>query len=76
MLSCLFYALLLFTLGGALPWKDFIKFSNPAAALMFRSLYPGAIGNLLYVLILFGAVCGLLTTWNGFMMASSQILMA
>ena len=75
-LSCLFYALLLFTLGGALPWKDFIKFSNPAAALMFRSLYPGAIGNILYVLILFGAVCGLLTTWNGFMMASSQILMA
>ena len=75
-LSCLFYALLLFTLGGALPWKEFIKFSNPAAALMFRSLYPGAIGNILYVLILFGAVCGLLTTWNGFMMASSQILMA
>ena len=75
-LSCLFYALLLFTLGGALPWKDFIRFSNPAAALMFRSLYPGGIGNILYVLILFGAVCGLLTTWNGFMMASSQILMA
>lgn len=75
-LSCLFYALLLFTLGGALPWKEFIKFSNPSAALMFRSLYPGGMGNVLYVLILFGAICGLLTTWNGFMMASSQILMA
>lgn len=75
-LSCLFYALLLFTLGGALPWKSFIKFSNPSAALMFRELYPGGLGNVLYVLILLGAVCGLLTTWNGFMMASSQILMA
>ena len=40
-LSCFFYALLFFTLGGALPWKEFIKFSNPSAALMFRSLYPG-----------------------------------
>lgn len=75
-LSCLFYALLLFTLGGALPWKEFIHFSNPSAALMFRTLYPGRLGNILYILILFGAVCGLLTTWNGFMMASSQILMA
>lgn len=75
-LSCLFYALLLFTLGGALPWKEFIQFSNPSAARMFRTLYPGGVGNILYVLILFGAVCGLLTTWNGFMMASSQILMA
>ena len=25
-LSCLFYSLLLFTLGGAMPWQDFIKF--------------------------------------------------
>lgn len=75
-LSCIFYALLLFTLGGALPWKEFIKFSNPSAALMFRELYPGAVGRVIYILILFGAVCGLLTTWNGFMMASSQILMA
>lgn len=75
-LSCLFYALLLFTLGGALPWKSFIEFSNPSAALMFRELYPSGLGNVLYALILLGAVCGLLTTWNGFMMASSQILMA
>lgn len=75
-LSCLFYALLLFTLGGALPWKEFIQFSNPSAARMFRTLYPGSVGNILYVFILIGAICGLLTTWNGFMMASSQILMA
>lgn len=75
-LSCIFYAALLVTLGGALPWKEFITFSNPSAALLFRSLYPGGLGNAIYALILIGAICGLLTTWNGFMMTSSQILMA
>ena len=74
--SCLFYALLLFTLGGALPWQQFIKFDSPAAALLFRDIYPGPPGQSLYLLILIGSICGLLTTWNGFMMASSQILMA
>lgn len=74
--SCLFYALLLFTLGGALPWKEFLNFDAPAAANLFKVLYPGSVGQILYMLILVGAICGLLTTWNGFMMASSQILMA
>ena len=75
-LSCLFYAMLLLTLGGAMPWTKFISFKSPAAALLFKEIYPGAIGTVLYGVILVGAVCGLLTTWNGFMMASSQILMA
>ena len=75
-LSCLFYALLLFTLGGAMPWKEFIGFDSPAAALLFRDVYGGPIGKGLYLLILIGAISGLITTWNGFMMASSQILMA
>lgn len=75
-LSCLFYAALLFTLGGAIPWKEFLNFNNPSAANLFKQLYPGGLGQTLYMLILIGAICGLLTTWNGFMMASSQILMA
>lgn len=75
-LSCLFYALLLVTIGGAFPWQQFAKFDAPAAALLFRQLYPGFFGSALYTLILLGAFCGLITTWNGFMMASSQILMA
>lgn len=74
--SCLFYALLLVTLGGAIPWKEFLHFDAPSAANLFKQLYPGSVGQILYILILFGAICGLLTTWNGFMMASSQILMA
>ena len=75
-LSCLFYALLLFTLGGAMPWQEFIHYESPAAALLFRNIYQGPVGMGLYLFILIGAICGLLTTWNGFMMASSQILMA
>ncbi len=75
-LSCLFYALLLFTLGGAMPWQEFIHYGSPSAALLFRTVYPGTIGTGLYLFILIGAICGLITTWNGFMMASSQILMA
>lgn len=75
-LSCLFYALLLFTLGGAMPWKEFIGYDSPAAALLFRNIYKGPIGTGLYLFILIGAISGLITTWNGFMMASSQILMA
>ena len=75
-LSCVFYALLLLTLGGAFPWQDFSRFQSPAAALLFRRIYPGVFGDLLYYFILIGAFCGLITTWNGFMMASSQILMA
>lgn len=75
-LSCLFYALLLVTLGGAYPWKKFIRFGSPSAALLFKEIYGGPAGTFLYLIILIGAICGLLTTWNGFMMASSHILMA
>ena len=75
-LSCIFYALLLFTLGGAMPWREFAGFDSPAAALLFQRIYPGAFGTAMYLIILVGAFCGLITTWNGFMMASSQILMA
>ena len=59
-----------------MPWKEFIGFDSPAAALLFRDVYGGPIGIGLYLFILIGAICGLITTWNGFMMASSQILMA
>ena len=75
-LACLFYALLLVTLGGAMPWEAFTRLKTPAASLLFRDIYGGTLGTVLYVLILIGAVCGLLTTWNGFMMASAQLMMS
>lgn len=77
-LACIFYALLLFCFGSAMPWKDFWaggEFGSPAGSLMFRVIYDNALGTVMYYIILIGTVCGLFSTWNGFMMASPRILM-
>lgn len=75
-LACVFYAILLFCFGYAWKWQEFAHMSNPSAATMFKSLYPGAVGGVLYWLITLGAIAGLFTTWNGFFMASASLLMA
>lgn len=76
-LACIFYAGLLFTLGGAFPWQQFFSdLKTPAAGNLFKEIYAGAPGVLLYVIVLSGAICGLLTTWNGFMMASPRLMMS
>ena len=49
---------------------------RPAAATMFKFLFPGTAGLVLYWLITIGAIAGLFTTWNGFFMASANLLMA
>ena len=48
---------------------------RPAAATMLRMLYGGAAGEVLYWLITIGSIAGLFTTWNGFFMASANLLM-
>lgn len=78
-LACIFYAALLFTLGSAMPWKEFTNadiIANPAASNMFKMIYDGPAGIVLYYIILSGALCGLLTTWNGFMGASPRLMMS
>lgn len=78
-LACVFYAALLFTLGSAMPWQNFINpeiIANPAASNMMKLIYDNAFGRVLYYIILTGAICGLLTTWNGFMGASPRLLMS
>lgn len=75
-LACLFYALLLFTLGSAMPWKEFFTLDSPAASNLFRLVYTSPVGVTMYYIILIGAIAGLFTTWNGFMMASPRLLMA
>lgn len=74
-LACLFYAGLLFALGGAMPWQEFYALDSPAAANLFRTVYNSQIGMIMYYIILIGALTGLFTTWNGFMMASPRLLM-
>ena len=74
-LACVFYAILLLCFGYGWPWQEFAHMENPSAATMFLSLFPGTVGNVLYWLITLGAIAGLLTTWNGFFMASASLLM-
>ena len=75
-LACLFYAGLLLCFGSALPWKEFAGMERPAAASMFRALYPGTLGQALFWLITIGAIAGLFTTWNGFFTPSANLLMS
>ncbi len=74
--SCLFYAVLLFCFGMAMPWQSFCQLGKPAAAVMMREIYPGTAGNVLYTILVVGAIAGLVTTWNGFFTASANLLMA
>ena len=76
--ACLFYAVLLFTLGGAMPWQEFYTIGkSPAAGHLFLNVYGQGTfaGIFMYYLIMTGALCGLFTTWNSFMMASPLLLM-
>lgn len=74
--ACVFYAILLFCFGYGYSWEKFVDMSNPAAANMFKEVFPNAGGNVLYWIILVGAVAGLFTTWNGFFTASANLMMA
>lgn len=79
-LACIFYALALFCFGSAMPWQTFWSggaFGSPAAGLLFPAIYGQGhvMGVLTYWIILFGTLCGLFSTWNGFLMASPRLLM-
>ncbi len=68
--AALFYALALFVLGAAAPWQDFLDVDSPAVSNLLLNAYGGAIGRVLYIVILIGTLAGLLTTWNGFYVAA------
>jgi amino acid transporter len=71
---------MLFSLGGAMPWVDFYQFANLAghdgfaAGHLYETVYAGGFGSVLYWLLMLGCFGGLLTTWNGFFMASPLLL--
>lgn len=73
--AAIFYAVVLFILGGAMPWQDFVGVETPAVSNLFRGVYEGTAGQVLYVIILIGTLAGLLTTWNGFFVAAPRLLM-
>ncbi|MDO4834302.1 MAG: APC family permease [Bacillota bacterium] len=69
------YAAILFVVGGAYPWQESAGLPTPAAGNLLRILYPGAFGNALYIFILLGVLCGLMTTWNAFFIATSRLML-
>lgn len=75
-LSCVFYAILLFCFGCGMPWVKFFRLDSPSAASLFKVMFPGFAGKALYWMITLGSIAGLFTTWNGFFMASANLLMA
>ncbi len=71
----LFYCLMALSSGLAMDWLRFRNYSTPALSRLLRDLYPGPLGNFLYWLSLLGTIAGLLTTWNGFFIAGSRLLL-
>lgn len=73
--ACVFYAVILIALGMGMPWLEFIRLDSPSGAKIFLQMYDGGIGYIPYACVMLGALGGLLTTWNGFMMATPRLLM-
>ena len=74
--ACLFYAIALVSFGGAMPWVNFWnELPFPAAGNLFLNIYQGGLSSALYAMVIIVALLGLLTTWNGFMLASPRLLM-
>jgi amino acid transporter len=72
----IFYSLILFSTGAALPWQEYSQYPRPAISLMFIELYGnGAFGTAMFWIAWSGAMAGLLTTWNGFYIASARLLL-
>lgn len=72
----LFYSLILFSTGAALPWQEYSQYPRPAISLMFIELYGnGVFGTAMFWIAWSGALAGLLTTWNGFYIASARLLL-
>ena len=75
-LAGVFYALIILSTASLSPWEDFAVADAPAVAPLLETLYAGVLGRLLYTLVMFGTLAGLLTTWNGMFLAAARLLQA
>ncbi len=72
----IFYSLIIFSTGGAIPWEEYSAYPRPAISLLFETLYGnGFFGVFMYWLVWLAALAGLFTTWNGFYIASARLLL-
>lgn len=73
--SGLFYILVVLAAGCAAPWMDTIQLARPTFPVLLRTVYGGFAGELLFWICLIGTLAGLLSTWNGFFIAGSRLLL-
>ena len=70
--SGLFYALIIPAVCMVMPWADMLTLQLPAA-----EVFSVGLGlNVLKVIVIIGAFCGLLTTLNSFYVASARLMMS
>ncbi len=72
----LFYIIILLSAGGSYPWLNFIRFDRPVLSTLLRTLYPGWQGQVLFWISLIGTLASLFSVWNGFFIASVQMLVS
>jgi len=70
--ACIFYGLVIAGVSMAMPWQELIKLGTPAAEVYEFGLKLPAMSKL----ILLGALCGLITTLNSFLVAGARVLLA
>ena len=70
-----FYIVIFLSVGFSYPWQTFITFPKPALSNLMAALYGGALGQFLFWLSLAATLAGLFTTWNGFFIAGSRLLL-
>ena len=72
----LFYIIIILSAGGSYNWLDFIKFNRPALSTLLRTVYPGWLGHVLFWISLIGTLASLFSVWNGFFIASTQMMVS
>ncbi len=73
----LFYVLVIFACGVAVPWLDFVDYATPAAPNIFLSgIYSAGVGKVAYVILLVSVLTGLVTTLNAVFYALSRMYLS
>lgn len=70
-----FYVSIVISAGSAYPWLETINLDRPVLANLLRIMYGGLIGDVLFVITIIGTLAGLITTWNGFYIAGSRLIL-
>ena len=71
----LFYVLIFISSGLAYPWLDTVAMPRPTLSNLFLVLYPGVLGKILYAVCTIATVAGLFSTWNGFYLGASYLML-